>query len=124
MLSSESKSISFRKLLSTKEGRASQQCKSGVLGSSKMWNQSSTLSVVGHFFRELPLLIGNERARSDEAHLTTENVEQLGQLIDPRAPQKPAYAGATPVGDLLRPTVVIRVCPVHHRTELVESENL
>ena len=43
--------------------------------------------------RELGDLAGQRRPRTDEAHRAVEHVEQLGQLIEARRPQKATDAG-------------------------------
>ena len=51
------------------------------------------LAVVGDMTLQVMLELGTLRPRSDQAHLTVEHIEQLGQLIEAQAAQPPAHRG-------------------------------
>ena len=81
------------------------------------------------------VLLEDQRPRADERHLAPDDVDQLRELVDPRAPEEAAETRYTRVvRDLEHPRVVVAVhvemgdlrLPLlrvdHHRAELVDAE--
>ena len=83
---------------------------------------------------DLPILVLDERARPDQAHLAPEDVEQLGELVERAAPQQLADARdprivsdlEQAVGGFVLPAqlVALRLRADVHRAELEHLEHL
>src|SRR5436190_1385031 len=88
------------------------------------WFYSPTLLVKGNRLRELLLHIAGEWSRSDQIHVSYENVIELRKLIQ-SAPTKPmSQARKAPVMLFGRRRFSIGIAFMYHRSELVKSEFL
>src|SRR5271166_6152947 len=81
------------------------------------------LDVEQDFGGVLLFLLGNERARADEGHVSFDNVEQLRQFVNASAPQPLSHPGNAIVVMLGR-TELLLVGALEHRPELEYCEQL